>query len=101
MRVLFGNAQNRGFFGERATLRSLKVDNTRLSVDTPTIKFATAGPAELVLDIATKAPKADENRTPLYSVPVSARDPGVKDSIKVSGDVTDEANLISSKPPRT
>ena len=61
----------------------------RLPIDTSTIKFATVGPAEPVLDFATKAPKTDENGTPLYSVPVFAAGSGIKDSItiKVSGDV--------------
>lgn len=61
----------------------------RLPIDTSTIKFATAGPAEPVLNFATKAPKTDDNGTPLYSVPVFAAGSGIKDSItiKVSGDV--------------
>ena len=61
----------------------------RLPIDTSAIKFAAAGPAEPVLDFATKAPRTDENGVPLYSVPVFAAGSGVKDSItiKVVGEV--------------
>ena len=61
----------------------------RLPIDTSAIKFAAAGPAEPVLDFATKAPRTDESGVPLYSVPVFAAGGGVKDSIsiKVAGDV--------------
>ena len=61
----------------------------RLPIDTTAIKFATAGPAEPVLDFTTKAPKTDENGIPLYQVPVFAAGSGIKDSItiKVAGDV--------------
>ena len=61
----------------------------RLPIDTTSIKFATAGPAEPVLDYATKAPKLDENGVPIFSVPVFVAGSGIKDSItiKVSGDV--------------
>jgi excisionase family DNA binding protein len=33
----------------------------RLPIDTGTVKFAAAGPAEPVLDYGTRAPKLDEN----------------------------------------
>ena len=33
----------------------------RLPIDTPTVKFAAAGPAEPVLDYETRTPKLDEN----------------------------------------
>ena len=64
-------------------------DNMRLPIDTTSIKFATAGAAEPVLDYATKAPKLDENGVPIFSVPVFVAGSGIKDSItiKVSGDV--------------
>ena len=55
----------------------------RLPIDTSAIKFAAAGPAEPVLDFATKAPRTDENGVPLYSVPVFAAGSGVKDSITI------------------
>ena len=61
----------------------------RLPIDTAAIKFAAAGPAEPVLDFATKAPKTDENGVPLFQVPVFAAGSGIKDSImvKVAGEV--------------
>jgi excisionase family DNA binding protein len=37
----------------------------RLPIDTGTVKFAAAGPAETVLDHETRAPKLDENGTAL------------------------------------
>ncbi len=61
----------------------------RLPIDTAAIKFAAAGPAEPVLDFATKTPKTDENGVPLFQVPVFAAGSGIKDSItvKVAGEV--------------
>ena len=61
----------------------------RLPLDTAAIKFAAAGPAEPVLDFATKTPKTDENGVPLFQVPVFAAGSGIKDSImvKVAGEV--------------
>ena len=61
----------------------------RLPIDTGTVKFAAASPAEPVLDYETRAPKLDENGTPLYPVPLFAAGGGIKDSItvKVAGDV--------------
>jgi hypothetical protein len=60
----------------------------RLPIDTQTVKFAAAGPAEPVLDYETRAPKTDENGTALFNVPLFAAGSGVKDSItvKVSGE---------------
>ena len=60
----------------------------RLPIDTQTVKFAAAGPAEPVLDYETRAPKLDENGTALFNVPLFAAGSGVKDSItvKVSGE---------------
>ena len=60
----------------------------RLPIDTQTVKFAAAGPAEPVLDYETRAPKPDENGTALFNVPLFAAGSGVKDSItvKVSGE---------------
>ena len=61
----------------------------RLPIDTATVKFAAAGPAEPVLDFETRQPKTDENGVPLFNVPVFAAGSGVKDSItiKVAGEV--------------
>ena len=61
----------------------------RLPIDTATVKFAAAGPAEPVLDFETRQPKTDENGVPLFNVPVFAAGSGVKDSItiKVAGKV--------------
>ena len=61
----------------------------RLPIDTTTVKFAAAGPAEPVLDFETRQPKTDENGVPLFNVPVFAAGSGVKDSItiKVAGEV--------------
>lgn len=60
----------------------------RLPIDTQTVKFAAAGPAEPVLDYETRAPKLDENGVALFNVPLFAAGSGVKDSItvKVSGE---------------
>ena len=60
----------------------------RLPIDTATVKFAAAGPAEPVLDFETRQPKTDENGVPLFNVPVFAAGSGVKDSItiKVAGE---------------
>jgi hypothetical protein len=60
----------------------------RLPIDTQTVKFAAAGPAEPVLDYETRAPKLDENGTALFNVPRFAAGSGVKDSItvKVAGE---------------
>ncbi len=61
----------------------------RLPIETTTVKFAAAGPAEPVLDFETRQPKTDENGVPLFNVPVFAAGSGVKDSItiKVAGKV--------------
>ena len=61
----------------------------RLPIDTATVKFAAAGPAEPVLDFETRQPKTDENGVPLFNVPVFAAGSGAKDSItiKVAGEV--------------
>lgn len=45
----------------------------RLPIDTGTVKFAAAGPAEPVLDYETRAPKLDENDTALFAVPLFGR----------------------------
>jgi len=60
----------------------------RLPIDTGTVKFAAAGPAEPVLDYETRVPKVDENGTALFNVPLFAAGTGIKDSItvKVSGE---------------
>jgi hypothetical protein len=39
----------------------------RLLIDTGSVKFAAAGPAEPVLDYETRAPKLDENGTALFA----------------------------------
>ena len=61
----------------------------RLPIETSSIKFAAAGPAEPVLDCATKVPKTDENGVPLFTVPVFVAGGGIKDqiSVKVSGEL--------------
>ena len=60
----------------------------RLRIDTGTVKFAAAGPAEPVLDYETRVPKVDENGTALFNVPLFAAGTGIKDSItvKVAGE---------------
>ena len=60
----------------------------KLPIDTGSVKFAAAGPAEPVLDYETRAPKLDENGTPLFNVPLFADGTGIKDSItvKVAGE---------------
>lgn len=40
----------------------------RLPIDTGTVKFAAAGPAEPVLDHETRVPKLDENSVDLFDV---------------------------------
>ena len=60
----------------------------RLPIDTTSVRFAAAGPAEPVLDYETRAPKLDENGVALFNVPLFAAGTGVKDSItvKVAGE---------------
>lgn len=60
----------------------------RLPIDTTSVKFAAAGPAEPVLDYETRVPKLDENGVALFNVPLFAAGTGVKDSItvKVAGE---------------
>ena len=55
----------------------------RLPIDTQTVRFAAAGPVAPVLDYETRAPKVNENGTPLFSVPLFAAGSGVMDSISV------------------
>lgn len=43
----------------------------RLPIDTGSVKFAAAGPAEPVLDYETRASKLDENGVALFAVPRS------------------------------
>ena len=70
----------------------------RLPIDTATVKFAAAGPAEPVLDFETRQPKTDENGVLLFNVPVFAAGSGVKDSItiKVAGEVKGTAEGLVS-----
>ena len=60
----------------------------RLPIDTATVKFAAAGPAEPVLDYETRTPKLDENGVALFNVPLFAAGTWIKDSItvKVAGE---------------
>ena len=60
----------------------------RLPIDTATVKFAAAGPAEPVLDYETRTQKLDENGVALFNVPLFAAGTGIKDSItvKVAGE---------------
>ena len=60
----------------------------RLPIDTSSVRFAAAGPAEPVLDYETRAPKLDENGVAMFNVPLFAAGTGVKDSItvKVAGE---------------
>ena len=60
----------------------------RLPIDTQTVRFVSAGPVTPVLDYETKAPKLDENGTPLFNVPIFAAGGGARDSItvKVAGE---------------
>ena len=43
----------------------------RLPIDTGTVKFAAAGPAEPVLDYVTRVQKLDEKGTALFDVPLA------------------------------
>jgi hypothetical protein len=67
---------------------SLVRRDMRLPIDTTTVKFAAAGPAEPVLDYETRTPKLDENGVALFNVPLFAAGTGIKDSItvKVAGE---------------
>ena len=60
----------------------------RLPIDTSSVKFAAAGPAQPVLDYETRAPKLDENGVALFNVPLFAAGTGIQDSItvKVAGE---------------
>ena len=55
----------------------------RLPIDTASVKFAAAGPAQPVLDYETRAPKLDENGVALFNVPLFAAGGGIQDSISV------------------
>ena len=70
----------------------------RLPIDTGSVKFAAAGPAEPVLDYETRAPKLDENGTALFSVPLLAAGGGIKDSItvKVAGSRADQIHQLEA-----
>jgi excisionase family DNA binding protein len=50
----------------------------RLPIDTQSVKFAAAGPAEPVLDYESRAPKTDENGVVLFNVPIFASGEGGK-----------------------
>jgi hypothetical protein len=50
----------------------------RLLIDTGTVKFAAAEPAEPVLNYETRAPKLDENGAALFNVSLFAAGTGVK-----------------------
>lgn len=71
----------------------------RLPIDTQSVKFAAAGPAEPILDYETRAPKLDETGTPLYSVPIFAAGGGIKDSIAVKV-VGEPKGLVEFTPIR-
>ena len=60
----------------------------RLPIDTASVKFAAAGPAQPVLDYETRAPRLDENGVALFNVPLFAAGTGIQDSItvKVAGE---------------
>ena len=55
----------------------------RLPIDMQSVKFATAGPAERVLNYETKSPSVDEHGAALFNVRVFAAGSGIKDSITV------------------
>ena len=55
----------------------------RLPIDTASVKFAAAVPAQPVLDYETRAHKLDENGVALFNVPLFAAGGGVQDSITV------------------
>jgi hypothetical protein len=60
----------------------------RLPVDTSLMTLVAMAPAEPVVDFATRAPKADGNGLPLYTVQVAAMfgDQGEVLAIKVAGE---------------
>ncbi len=60
----------------------------RLPIDTGTVKFAAAGPAEPVLDYETRVPKLDENGTALFDRQLFAAWTGIRGMVigKVSAE---------------
>lgn len=60
----------------------------QLPIDTQSVQFASAGPAEPVLNFETKEPRRDQNGAPIYTVPIFASGGGITESInvKVSGE---------------
>lgn len=81
-------AEMSGYFYRGRISRTSVRSTMKLPIDTGSVKFAAAGPAEPVLDYETRAPKLDENGTPLFNVPLFAAGTGIKDSItvKVAGE---------------
>ena len=60
----------------------------KLPIDTTGMTFLAAGPAEQVLDFESKAPKADQNGEPLYSLQLVVLADGGAEviSVKVPGE---------------
>lgn len=71
----------------------------RLPIDTNAVRFATAGPAEPVLDFESRTHRVDDAGLPLYNVHLFAAAEGVRDSItvKVSGEPKGVGEFTSVK----
>jgi hypothetical protein len=71
----------------------------RLPIDTQSVRFAVAGPAEPILDFESKSQKYDETGAPLFGIPLFAVGTGVRDSIvvKVPGETK---GLVEFSPVR-
>lgn len=74
----------------------------RLPVDTSAMTLVAMAPPEPVVDFATRAPKADANGLPLFTVQVAAmfQDQGEVLAVKVAGEPAGiSAGRRCSKPP--
>jgi hypothetical protein len=60
----------------------------QLPINTQTVLFASAGPAEPIVNFETKEPRRDQNGAPMFNVPIFASGGGITESInvKVSGE---------------
>lgn len=71
----------------------------RLPIDTNAVRFATAGPAEPVLDFESRTHRVDDAGQPLYNVHLFAAGDRVRDSItvRVAGEPKGLAEFTSVK----
>lgn len=69
----------------------------QLPIDTQTVQFASAGPAEPVVNFETKEPRRDQSGAPIFNVPIFASGSGITESINVK--VTGEPKGLAAFTP--